>query len=374
MLPSMIARSPSLEQNLLHLSGVAAIAVVAVVNCSQGPQWVNLAVHVAFGVIFLLGAYDDSLGLPRVAGRSCVLAMFVLSIVALYLNPDTVTLILAVVLMASAPYHLGSRWCWLLMAAANLCYWLILQGWSQVAGFETAFITLLALQGFAITSSLSREREVETRELLARQNNELLAARAVLAVQNKVEERSRIAGDLHDTIGHRLTGLRLQLEALGHRVPDALKSDVTRCQALTADILEDIRSIVRRMSEDQRGGLAASIEQIAALTPGVDLVIDGTLPVFPAALSQQLVFCVQEAVNNAIRHGGATRISIRWDGNALRIEDNGRGLGGRHPVPGFGLAHIDQRLASFGGGGSLSPAGNGRGSILSLSVPAGLEQ
>jgi signal transduction histidine kinase len=359
-----------MEQTLLTFSGVLAIAVVGIVNSAAGQLWSNVILHSAFGLLFLLGSYDDRLGLSVRVGRACVLGMFALSLALLQVNPDTFTLILSVVLMASAPYHFPARYCWLLMVGANLSYWLLLRRhWPPGSGFEIAFMTLVALQGFAVSSSLARHRELVTLEVLSRQNDELRAARAMLALQSRNEERIRIAGDLHDTIGHRLTALRLQLEALGHRLPKAFGDEVERCKLLAADILEDIRSIVRQMSEEQRSGLAASLEAIGKLTPGVELVVEPPLPAFPADLNQQLLLCLQEAVHNAIRHGGADRVTVRWRDGALQIADNGSGPGAVAPMPGFGLTHIDKRLAPFRGSARLSAGDGGRGCVLRLELP-----
>lgn len=368
MLLSMRHKSMTLEQNLLNLSGLMAIAVVAAVNLADGLLWPDSAVFAAFAAAFLVAAYDEELGFNPVVGRLTLAAQLPLSMVALALNPDTLTLILSVVMVAGAPYHYSARSCWLLMIVANTAYWLILRERAGHQDFGVSFVTLLALQGFAISSSLARQREVSTRELLARKNSELLAARALMSRQSQAEERLRIAGDLHDTIGHRLTALRLQLEALSHEAPAALRPAVMQCQSLAADLLEDIRAIVRRMSEEQRGDLSATIIQLAALTPGVEVVIETPLPALPVPVSQQLVFCVQEGINNAIRHGAATQITIAWEDNALHISDNGKGLRGPAPAPGFGLDNIDKRLAPFGGHSALSAASDLGGCELTLQL------
>ncbi len=354
----MPSRSHTLEQTLLDASGVMAISLVGLVIAINHGLGTSLALHVPFAAVFLLGAYKEQVPLVPHQGAIGVLTMFVLTIVAIWLHRDTIVLILSVVMMASAPYHLSDRQSWLLMAVANLVYWLLLmQAWAM-EDYVIAWLTLVALQGFAITSSLARQREIVTRETLARQNNELLAARAVMAQQNQADERLRIAGDLHDTIGHRLTALQLQLEALAHQAPASLLAEVKKSQSLARDLLEDIRAIVRKMSEEKRDDLAGAIHQLEQLTPGVEICINSPLPELDSGLVQQLVFCLQEAINNAIRHGRATRIDISYRGDSFHIQDNGRGL--RGPASkGFGLNNIDQRLAPFGGRAELRGAADG---------------
>lgn len=357
----------SLEQHLLIASGLMAIGLVALVSALNGGLWPGLAVHLAFATAFLMSAYKDRLVLLPEQGAIGVVTMAPLSALALMAYQDTIVLILSVVLMASAPYHLSRQQCWLLMLAINLSYGGILSAAFTPSEYGVGWLTLIALQSFAVTTSLARQREKMTQETLARQNNELLAARAVMAQQSQAEERLRIAGDLHDTIGHRLTALQLQLEILSHEAPSHLADQVTSIQGLARDLLEDIRSIVRKMSEEKRGDLASAIGQLEELTPGVEVSITSELPKPDTALAQQLVFCFQEGISNAIRHGGATKIEISYDDEGFSIRDNGRGLNG--PVsPGFGLANIGQRLAPFGGKAHLE-GHEERGCELLLAVP-----
>lgn len=351
---------------MLIASGLMAIGVVALVTAPSRP-WPALIPQLGFAIAFLLGAYKGRLPLIPNQGVIAVVAMAFLSALALLAYNDTIVLILSVVLMASAPYHVSRGQSWLLMLIANLSYGWILGGTAGSSDYGTAWLTLIALQGFAITTSLAREREAAVQETLERQNNELLAARVVMAHQSQAEERLRIAGDLHDTIGHRLTALQLQLEVLSHEAPEPLAEKVASTQGLARDLLEDIRSIVRRMSEERRGDLTSAIRELGKLTPGVEITVTSKLPEPDSALAQQLVFCFQEGINNAIRHGGATQIEIGYDKSGFFIRDNGRGVRGE-VAQGFGLTNIGQRLAPFGGQANLA-ANTSRGCTLLLTLP-----
>ena len=370
MLAAMKRKPLTLEQVLLTASGLVAIGMVAAVSHARyGFLWQNLAIHLAFAAAFVMSAYKDELGLPHLFGKIALLAMLLLSVLAHRLHHDSITLILSVVLMASAPYHLTVRQSWLLFAIANLAHWYMFNTGPQAEDYVVAWLTLVALQGFAISSSLARQRDRTSQQMLARQNNELLAARAVMARQSQSQERLRIAGELHDTLGHRLTALQLQLEALVHESPDALKPRVQGCKALAADLLEDVRSIVREVSRRDNNDLAAALQELASLTPGIAIRVHSTLPTLGAELSQQLVFCFQEAIHNAIRHGGATQIDIRYGENAFEICDNGRGLRSARASPGFGLRNIRSRLAPFGGSATLAATEPAAGCTLTLTLP-----
>lgn len=350
---------PAFDHYLLNFSGLLAIAVCSLVSLRYFDFWPNLALYIAFGAAFTTQSFAMPLGVKPATARACIIVMLLLSVTVLLLNRDTLALILSVVLMASAPHHFKARDSWLIMAVANLCYGLVF--WLARIPPETylySALSLLALQVFAITSSLTKQREVQAQDELLRKNSELLAARAVMASQNKADERLRIAGDLHDSIGHRLTALQLQLEVLTHEVPEDHKDQVETCQALAKDLLEEVRSIVRRMAEDESNDLVDAIRELEVLTPGVEISIGSPLPELDAPLAQQLVFCIQEAIHNAIRHGRANRVEIRGDEYGLCIIDNGRGLASGQVIPGFGLRNINNRLATFGGYAELVVCGD----------------
>lgn len=358
----------SVEEHLLNLSGLMAIGLVAWVNVFYQNFAVSTPLHLLFAVAFIVQSYWQSIGISKRMAQGCLLLMAAISVAVLAVNKDTVTLILSVVLAAGLPYHFTARQSWGVLLLVNVAYGLVFAFSGMEAGnYVYSWLTLLALQAFAITSSLAKQREVQAQETLARQNNELLAARAVMAQQNQTEERLRIAGDLHDTIGHRLTALQLQLEVLAHESGATHKSQVETCQQLAGDLLEDIRAIVRRMSEDQRNDLASAVQELEALTPDVSISLESSIPELNADVAQQLVFCFQEAISNAIRHGRASQIEIRFADSAFLVTDNGNGLSGNRVEPGFGLSNISARLAPFGGTASLENE-DGHGCRLTLSL------
>ncbi|MEM1187297.1 MAG: histidine kinase [Pseudomonadota bacterium] len=358
------------DQYLLNLSGLLAIALVGWICTTYFEPLPNLILHGLFAAAFMLQSFAVPLGVPSRYARFAVLLMLILSVLALAINRDTITLVLSVVLVASTPHHFSARASWAMMVVANLAYGAVFVGLDMGAGGAFfSWLTLIALQAFAITSSLAKQREVAAQQTLSRSNSELLAARALIAQQTQTEERLRIAGDLHDSIGHRLTALQLQLEVLSHEAPDSLTNQVETCQTLARDLLEEVRAIVRRMSEEHGDDLSAAIRELEALTPAVSITVSDTLPSVAPELARQLVYCFQEAIHNAIRHGGASEVVIDYRDGAFHVTDNGRGLRGAQVAQGFGLRNIVKRLAPFGGNAKLR-ARDGGGCELTLDVRA----
>jgi signal transduction histidine kinase len=219
---------------------------------------------------------------------------------------------------------------------------------------------------------LARVEEASLKLQLQEKNAELVAARSALAQKSQMEVRLRIAGDLHDSIGHQLTALRLQLELLAQLSPQELKSRVAASQQLSGELLENIRSIVKRMSYEEPANIKVLIEQIDADIPGVNISLLSQVPLIDPALQQQLVSCIKEGVSNAIRHGGADKIEITFKAKHLLIDDNGKGVAKASEL-GFGLNNLTLRLAPFGGLVELNPR-EPSGSRLSIKLLTGLSK
>ncbi len=182
-----------------------------------------------------------------------------------------------------------------------------------------------------------------------------IASMARLASANRELERLRIARELHDALGHRLTALTLNLEAALRRLaseePGAAQENVETAQALARGLLADIREIVA--ANQNEGELAAGLERLidSIPRPRIHLQIANELRVADPARRHILLRAVQEIVTNAARHADAENlwIVIEREGDVLRVRalDDGHGADG--PADGFGLRAMRERVESAGG-------------------------
>lgn len=212
---------------------------------------------------------------------------------------------------------------------------------------------------------------------------ELALLREQVAV---AEERARIAREIHDGVGHALTGAILQLELcqrLLRRDPEAAEAVLDEQKGLLRHAMNEARELVFQMRpmELAASGFAASVRRYAQqLTHRADVSVEvslpeGELPLSPAA-ELALARIIQEALANAARHSGARRISVvvSVDAEAVRclIEDDGRGFDVEAPAPragGFGLHGMKERAAALGGQVAVDSA-PGRGTRVSVTLPA----
>lgn len=93
--------------------------------------------------------------------------------------------------------------------------------------------------------------ERDAREELARANAELVARQSLLAESSRIAERLRISRDLHDTLGHHLTALSLQLDVAARLASGQAAAHVREAHAITRLLLGDVRDVVSRMRDER---------------------------------------------------------------------------------------------------------------------------
>ncbi|MHB8576962.1 MAG: GAF domain-containing sensor histidine kinase [Dehalococcoidia bacterium] len=199
---------------------------------------------------------------------------------------------------------------------------------------------------------------------LAVEHRRLLTAQTRLA---QVEERNRLAREIHDTVAQTLAGLALQLEAADALIErDTVRSHhaVGRAINLTHTALEDVRRSVLDLRAAPLEGLTlaeALRRRVAAFA--AEHAITGTFALtgadrpLPPRLEVGVFRIAQEALTNVARHAAATSVSVLLSvdeapGGRLRlsVEDDGRGFDAEAPPGHFGLVGMRERARLLGGG------------------------
>jgi signal transduction histidine kinase len=217
---------------------------------------------------------------------------------------------------------------------------------------------------FAAASSFLVRSEAAAREQLAALNAELMGTRALLAESSRAEERLRISRDLHDTLGHHLTALSLQLDVASRVSEGQSVNHIRQAHAITKLLLSDVRDVVSRLREPSQLDLAQAIRALAIEHRGpaeaggsghggvaIHLDLPEELSIEDAARAEILLRCVQEIITNTARHAQARnlwiRLESRTDGIALHARDDGRGAD--LVACGNGLTGMRERFQQFSG-------------------------
>jgi two-component system sensor histidine kinase DesK len=225
---------------------------------------------------------------------------------------------------------------------------------------------------------------------LGRANRSLEAARNELAVLAVAEERSRIARDLHDTLGHSLSVIALKSELARrtvHDAPDRAASEMADVERVARDALTAVRETVSGYRQP-----SLAVELAGARSALAAAGIEGDVEPAPEGLARDvdalLGWAVREGVTNVLRHSDATRARVRvltgGDRGAVEVVDDGRSPGretgdtggadgARGTVaPGSGIEGLRERAALLGGRVEAGPLPEGGFRLLvAVPMPAG---
>ncbi|MEU1879796.1 sensor histidine kinase [Streptosporangium sp. NPDC020072] len=287
--------------------------------------------------------------------------------------------------------HLApSKWTFAAVAATSFVLYGSTLDWSQATIQLVAFyLAIIVVQTVAIGGGSIAGIKIEDRQRAYRkavsdlqtaleENADLHAQLLAQAHEAGIlDERQRMAREIHDTLAQGLTGIITQLRA-AQRVEDA-ETHVALALDLARESLTEARRSVAALQPHQLDDAhlpeaMATLARNWARSTGVDLHVEVTgdrIPLSPA-IEVTLFRVAQEALANVAKHAGATRagLTLSYAGAVvlLDIRDDGTGIrdsGGR----GFGLSSMRQRLRGVGGSLEIEST-PGEGTAVSATVPA----
>lgn len=197
------------------------------------------------------------------------------------------------------------------------------------------------------------------REMLVRLEAERRQG-ASTALQAQERERARIALDLHDEVNQSLTAVLLLIEALRRKAEPELEAELAEMGTVASQAMEELLRIARHLRPtvlDDLGleaALATLIDEIAD-RGDVEGTFDSKADLTGVSAEVQLVAyrVAQEALSNAIQHGGPRHVDVRLTGRdgslVLQVSDDGRGFTPGDNGSGLGIAGMRERALLCGG-------------------------
>ncbi|MFF1508500.1 sensor histidine kinase [Streptomyces sp. NPDC058326] len=227
------------------------------------------------------------------------------------------------------------------------------QAFAQARGaLEIAWLVAAGAAGEALRQAERRAEEAErTREETARRRAD--------------EERLRIARELHDSLTHQISVVKVQAEVAvhvarkrGEEVPDSLLA----IQQAGREASRELRATLEALRDDDTAppcgldDVPDLVEGARAFGVDATLTIEGRRDDVPAAVDRTVYRIVQEALTNVARHADAgtasVRIDCRTDAVAIRVDDDGRATSATPAgvtAPGLGLLGMRERVTALGG-------------------------
>ena len=236
---------------------------------------------------------------------------------------------------------------------------------------QTPFIIIAMLGVVLLPFTLYARNKQENLE------NELETAKDRISELIIVEERQRIARDLHDTLGQKLSmiGLKSDLAVrLIEKNPQLAVDEIKDIRQTASVALKEVRELVADMRAVHLSEEMFRVEQIlAAAQIELQVVGDLTQIKLPLLSENVLSMCLKEAINNVVKHSNATqcRISFLQDANKiiLSVKDNGIGYDTEKFTSGSGLHGIRERVEFINGTLEIV---NDSGTELTISIPVAI--
>ncbi|MDF3123739.1 sensor histidine kinase [Rheinheimera sp. 1928-s] len=301
---------------------------------------------------FMVTRSDERNGpLPRLAFIGYILQLLS-ALVLNWMLPWDFLAILSIIWVSVLPYLVSMRTA-VLITIALLGLWYGVDSTLEQRSMWITGLLFSSFHFFALLMTNQARSEQKAKQELQQTHQQLLATQDLLMMASQQQERSRIARDLHDVLGHHLTALTINLQVAGHLTQGEAKAKVDQCHQIAKLLLSDVREAVSALREQQQFSIYQALETLLTELPGLKVNWDcpRDADVADVKVAQQLLLIVKEALTNTLRHSQATEFNLSVklvDGFLhLMIDDNGK----VSPdwKAGNGLTGMQERVASCAG-------------------------
>lgn len=223
------------------------------------------------------------------------------------------------------------------------------------------FVFIAYIVTMFLNQMSERKRILKLYQELEAKNEQLVLYAAELEEATQTRERNRLAREIHDTLGHALTGITTGIDAcvmLMDVAPEATKQQLKAIAEVARQGIKDVRRSINALRPDalEHINLKRALEQMIGETSrstGVEIVFNCPLElkIFTQDEEDIIYRIVQESITNGIRHGRATHIDVNIgrDYKLLTIDIHDNGIGCKEVHKGFGLHHMEERLQMLKG-------------------------
>ena len=357
------------------LDGFATLVVVAIASWNVWASPAIFGTHIA-GPKWVTGAMPLLLGLPLLWRRRMpllVVAVITLAFVAQALasgdSAEGVEILIAWALALYAVAAFATRrraFAGLAFFAAGYTLYALEDRNVRVGGndqrWSAAFWSLFALAAWLIGFVVRSRREAAAVAAEAAR----IESAAEMAL---LDERSRIARELHDVIAHTVSVIGLQAgaaERMLDRDPERAREPLQSIQLRARESVLELRRLLGILREDDQpaelapqprlAALDQLVEQVAAAGLALELRIEGEAETLPPGIELSAYRIVQEALTNVLKHAHATRaeVVVRYCDRSLELEVSDNGSSATMNGSGHGLIGMRERAALYGGAIAIS--------------------
>jgi signal transduction histidine kinase len=379
------------ENSIMYLVAYALLIAVAIAGFDLAPtttaRWATVVVSLAFGLLLARTPAPNS---PLWQRHLYLALQTALTACLMAVHPEwTLFAMFFAVLSAQAALLLppGVSAAWIgIFAAVSVGFGLYYWGWPEgllALPLHGGAYALFGIFARAVARADAARKESQRLLIELQEAHDRLQEYSMrveeLAI---VEERNRLAREMHDTLGHRLTVASVQLEGAQR----LCSSDPERAQSIVGTVREQVREALGELRQAVAAlqvpieadlelpsalrRLVAHYEEATDLT--VHRVLPEQVPALPGPHRLAIYRAAQEALTNAQRHADASQVwlvlTVYEEAIALLVSDDGKGLSYPAGGAGFGLRGMRERAAQLGGELHVEPR-RGGGTQVSFRLP-----
>lgn len=317
--------------------------------------WLVLVLFVLFIALFVWSTREAPFKHEVATRRVLVVMQFALIMLLYWYVPYNFVAILAVMWVSQLPYMMGLNWVTLIAFAVAAPHALIYSlHWQD----KYAWLTSLLFVGFNLFAAMmmaGQLREQRAREREQQINQELRTTQALLKEATRQAERTRIARNIHDLVGHHLTALSIQLQVAERQTgtPDsAAHAAIAQSRSIAQLLLADVREAVADMRAAEATNVAELLSTALLKVPGkrINLQVDADLHCQQWQVAEVMLRAVQEGVTNFVRHsnGSELQIEVQLQAQQWHVTMVDNGSIGKVQL-GNGLSGMRERVEELGG-------------------------
>jgi len=400
LLPSEVIL-PQIPSRMVLSMGVILIVLAPLVVIGSGQSWEARLLASGFvllfaGVEFVEHRFYRDQVPPRMGLIFLILRLVLAELVAQAAGDSSLVMLLFVLAIFDSYFVFGAQISTLLAVAFIFISVLqadkmplVFDESSPISGWLVQNLALVLLLIFARALQRDKEHQRYTEQLLADlqiSHRELQAYAAQIAELATVEERNRLARDIHDSLGHYLTGVNIQLErarVFHTRDPQQSLLAIQEAKQAAEEALRDVRRSVAGLRETDdsfslQHSLTNLLNNLASNQFRIDFQFSGDEDGYNRMTLLTLYRAVQEGLTNIQKHANATLVILEVDLSDYRarlcLSDNGSGFDTDPQYPastngvGYGLQGIRERIGLVRGEMTLTSTPQ-QGTTLLITVP-----
>ncbi|WP_416306175.1 sensor histidine kinase [Neptunicella sp. SCSIO 80796] len=344
-------------EDLVAVITILLVAAVALQQVKQSSTAVVTVLLIAGFMVYLASFLYATRGPGRWVWRPAQIVALILMVAVIFglvsLVPLLFLTILLIIWVSVLPFYMSVlKSLGVMLVAITVFFSFYVWRWQTGPLWITALL-YGTFHLFAILMTFQARRAMENAEQTQRLNQQLLATQHLLTQAGKQSERTRIARDLHDLVGHHLTALIIKLQVSSHHCEGEARQQVDECHKLAKLLLSDVRDAVSTLRESRQLDFATGLELLLEHVPRLrfHLDIDADIELEDIELANSILFCIQEALTNCLKHTNATRFNLAMSRNAdhyqLMVSDNGHAIHQDKITFGNGLKGMQERLNAF---------------------------